>query len=708
MANEYKWSVGADGKLDRMAKEILLSEPEAAGTANPILRDDQWARQAFIVGTPQEKEEQEGFLNEIDIKNRYYSSAYLKWTDSSLGGNVCINPLPQFTRYADIREPGLRAGATDATLHISEGEIGMGNYYAEAIDDNMQLIHMRFGVPSYNSLTQFFTGFYNSSASALARTGRFDDTIMDGILKVGGTLISIAVLPLMIVPIAIGFIGHAARFFLKWPASKFYYSKPSMSTYWLAVSNMVNQLAGNRGLNHSIPAYQQENILGFSKQQEKKEGGVLHTLFPEVIRKDGTIDVHAISNRSKILQSRQEYNLIKAIENAGSGDWTEKIKVAVNTGLTGLNTDNPNKTPEKSMEAYLQRFLDTGSLSLTNTRGKDSDNSYEKDIKASDATENADLQGTAFAPGKASTGVSDYFLGTLSDGSDWVTFRVNSTGPVTDSFSSSTAKSSLADKINMVSKTARDVRINFAQGNIGADPLGVVNAVGSGIGMLMTGASNVLQISGIAALAGSAFVDIPDHWSESTANLSKTSYSFTLVSPFGNIVSQALYLYTPLCCILAGALPLATGKQSHTSPFVCELYDRGRRTTRLGIITDLTITKGTSNLAFNNNDHPMAIDVTFSVADLSGVVAMPILPGFSLNIADGLFDPDSMYTDYMMTLSSLHLRDMTDRIPLVQSQWARASSNFSTYLSASKIGQDIASLPGVNMLQAFMRGTERQ
>lgn len=707
MANEYKWSVDENGKLDRMAQEILLTQPQAAGSANPLLRDDQWARQAFIVGTPQ-KEKEEGFLDDIDIKNRYFSSAYLKWTDSSLGGNVCINPLPQFTRYADIREPGLRAGAVNATLHSTQGDLGMGNYYSEAIDDNMQLIHMRFGVPSYNSLTQFFTGFYNSSASLLARTGRLDDTIIDGILKVGATLISIAVLPLMIVPIAVGLIGHAARFFLKWPASKFYYSKPSMATYWLAVSNMVNQLAGNRGMNHSIPAYQQENILGITNTQEKREGGVLHTLFPDIIKENGTIDVHAISNRSKILQNRQDYNLMRAIERAGEGDWYEQIKILVNEQRSGINTEAPNEVPEKSLESYLERFLNTGTLSRTGTRGKDSEKQFETDLKASDADENTDLEGTPFAPGKASTGISNYILGTLSDGSDWVTFRVNHTGPVTDTFSSSTAKSSLADKINMVSKTARDVRINFAQGNIGADPLGIVNAVGSGIGMLMTGASNLLQISGIAALAGSAFVDIPDHWAESTASLAKTSYSFTLVSPYGNMVSQALYLYTPLCCILAGALPLATGKQSHTSPFICELYDRGRRTTRLGIITDLTVTRGTSNLSFNNDDHPMSIDVTFSVADLSGVVAMPILPGFSLNIADGLFDPDSMYTDYMMTLSSLHLRDMTDRWPLVEVQWARAKNNFSTYTSASKIGQDIANLPGVNMLQGLMRGTERQ
>lgn len=48
----------------------------------------------------------------------------------------------------------------------------MGRKYSEAIDDNGQLIHMRFGLPQFNSLMTFFTGFYDSGASILSRTGR--------------------------------------------------------------------------------------------------------------------------------------------------------------------------------------------------------------------------------------------------------------------------------------------------------------------------------------------------------------------------------------------------------------------------------------------------------------------------------------------------------------------------------------------------------
>lgn len=701
MAEEYGIKITDTGKLDKMASEILLKDPPASELPTIAVKDKDWIKQAFILST----KEGESFLDEIDLKNRYFNSAYLKWTDSSLGGNICINPLPQFTRYADIREPGLRAGAVPTTLELQRGELGMGNYYSEAIDDNMQVVHMRFGVPTYNSLFQFFTGFYNSSASTLARTGRFDTTIVDDVLKAGGTVITLAILPLAIVPIAIGLIGHAARFFMKWPSSKFYYLKPSMATYWTAVTNMMNQIAVNKGVSTFSPRYQQETVMGTTQKINTQQTSVLSTLFPDGFKSDGRIDVYAIANRSKRLQMRQDRALRQQLTQGGSDGWYGQVKKVMNEQNGGISSVAENES--FALENYIQRFLDVGVLSGVNElfNGK-----VEKDVKQPETTNadgtEVDLTKTPFAPSKDSAGVADHFLATLADGSDWISFRVNNTGAATESFGSSTGKSSLADKINSLSSTARDLRINFAGGNV--DSLGITETITTGLGAILSGVASSLQMDGLAAAAGSAFVDIPDHWTESTASLSKTTYSFTLISPYGNIISQTLYLYLPLCCLLAGALPLATGKQSYTSPFLCELFDRGRRTTRLGIIDSVTITRGTSNLSFNNDDHPMAIDVSFSVADLSSVVAMPILPGFSVVPGRGLFDPDNTFTDYMMTLSSMNLRDMNDRMPILEYQWARAKADFKSYGSASRIGQDLANLPGVSMLGALMRGTERK
>jgi hypothetical protein len=103
----------------------------------------------------------------------------------------------------------------------------------------------------------------------------------------------------------------------------------------------------------------------------------------------------------------------------------------------------------------------------------------------------------------------------------------------------------------------------------------------------------------------------------------------TGVSPYGNPVSQIINLYIPLAMLLAGALPLAKGRQSYTPPFICEVYDRGRCQSPLAIIDSLSVTRGTGNLGFTNEGRALGIDVTFTVADLSSLVYLPISQGLS-------------------------------------------------------------------------------
>jgi hypothetical protein len=142
----------------------------------------------------------------------------------------------------------------------------------------------------------------------------------------------------------------------------------------------------------------------------------------------------------------------------------------------------------------------------------------------------------------------------------------------------------------------------------------------------------------MASLGGSAFVDIPKHWTSASAELGRSTYTVQLRSAYGNPVSQLMNLYLPLAMLLAGALPLATGPQSYTSPFICELYDRGRRQVRLGIIDSLQITRGVGNLGFDDQGNAMGIDVSFSVLDLSNLIYLPISQGLMSSAAQQLGD----------------------------------------------------------------------
>ena len=56
-------------------------------------KDASWVRQSFLVTADQ--------LQAVDLQNRTFTTASLKFTDTTLGGNFAINPPPQFTRTAD-------------------------------------------------------------------------------------------------------------------------------------------------------------------------------------------------------------------------------------------------------------------------------------------------------------------------------------------------------------------------------------------------------------------------------------------------------------------------------------------------------------------------------------------------------------------------------------------------------------------------------
>ena len=110
---------------------------------------------------------------------RFFSSADLKFEDTSLGGNYVINPRPQFTRYADPRAKGIMSGVSDVSVAEDKGRFGMGHYYAEAIDDTHQTIHMRFGMPEFNSMLGYVRNFFNNGLNRLATRGRVTPGISD-------------------------------------------------------------------------------------------------------------------------------------------------------------------------------------------------------------------------------------------------------------------------------------------------------------------------------------------------------------------------------------------------------------------------------------------------------------------------------------------------------------------------------------------------
>ena len=129
------------------------------------IKDNEWLRQSFIFDTRGISQKTSELFKEIST----FTTASNKFTDTTLGGNFCINPPPQFTRYADPK-----------IIPLTKASKGQGRYYSEAIDDNGQRVTMRFGLPEFNSMDRFFTSFLDPGMAALARRGEAGGILYGG------------------------------------------------------------------------------------------------------------------------------------------------------------------------------------------------------------------------------------------------------------------------------------------------------------------------------------------------------------------------------------------------------------------------------------------------------------------------------------------------------------------------------------------------
>lgn len=701
---------------------------------SPLIKDRYWVRNAFLVTQNQ--------LEAVDQENRYTTSVSLGFTDTTPGGNIAINPLPQFTRYADpnaLVSLGNHIYSSAGDRYSAYlGSKGMGIYYGEAFNENQQVIYMRFGVPSFNSMTQFFTGFYNTGAGNLARTGR-STGVFYAIGKAAGFVASIISWKLL----AVHLLGIGLRFMLNKPSSKFYYLKPTMPLYWNAVTTMVNQLAVNRGIVPRVGGAGQA-ALNNNYEFSAAELSNMHSLLKDVFKETGGIDVYAMATRAQRLAVRREQIMSQVYENATNMNLRQTMDDLSKQIQSGISQQLIDKRP--SFDEYLSKWFSTAAAQPKAT--------------TTDAQSDSATVETLMGKLSDTTGFGEFLNAELGDGGAFACFRVNYTGSQNESFSNSVGESELANKINSMSSSSRSTTFDFAGGNLSDNPIAKV--VGGALGAVkdtLSGLVDGTMLSGLASLGGAAFVDIPKHWQSSTANLARSNYTVTLESPYGNPLSQLINIYIPLAMLLAAALPISTGKQSYTSPFLLELYDPGRCQSRLAIIDSLSINRGVGNLGFNNQNHAMAIEVNFSILDLSNIVHMPIVAGFSLegmqtgiNVGTGvgavaggvvggvagaaggavaggviggtvgaasdavsnvvqsinqLFDEDSLYSDYLAVLSGMSLSEQIYQLKKFKRNLTRTMADWDSWASAAHFASFAGdSIPG-RLVSILYRGAVR-
>lgn len=318
--------------------------------------------------------------------------------------------------------------------------------------------------------------------------------------------------------------------------------------------------------------------------------------------------------------------------------------------------------------------------------------------------------------------------GNMEMGAEFVTFRVNNTGSQSESFSNTSGESGLMETINSNSSTARAARFNFAGGNIGGPIGSLLNAAEETV----AGILDSVNLGGLMAVGGTAFVDIQKVYQNSSADMMGTSITIPLRAWSADQWTVAKDIAYPLFCILALAMPKSTGSRSYDEPFLLELFLKGRSQIREGRVRSVSITRGVGDVAWTKDGHALGIDVTIDFEDMSGVVGVPINPATSRLTAlvsgagqavggtfgtwvdqataafsKSTYSEDNKFGDYMNVLAAVDLDRQINTLAKYKVRLAQTRASMeqwrSPHLAVSMFAE---TLPG-RIIQAIGRPTDR-
>jgi hypothetical protein len=456
-------------------------------------------------------------------------------------------------------------------------------------------MYISFGVPQYNSLTNFYTNAILPDLAKIMNSGLNHPGSALGALigTVVGTVVTLPALPLAFIYNIISTVDSVK-------ITKYYDFQSAMPLYYRCVNSMILHLSVNLGL------YLDTTIINPTGSQVA--GGNISNLTPGEQIAESTTTNAGVSTQ----------------------------------GLPDLFKNSPDiyKIMLKKYQ-YIEGGL-----------GGTIQSSDDALLNSGQGNAVVDVSGSGTFAHQFITA----FEGTMYDAALFVGFRVEKGVDTSESFSNETGPSTIAGQVNSKAEQARDARFSTAYGNVDG---GAGSAFLSAIGAVLKGAADTVVGSSVEnILAGAGVVDFPDVWKSSSFSKSY-HFNMSLRSPYGDQYSILQNLYIPLALLLGGALPRGIGQAAYTAPFVCRAYCKGMFAVPLGMITNMTVKRGADQFGWTSARLPTCLDVSFEIKDLSPAMYLAIADGGTWSALKEAFGANSNFQEYLMTLSGMGLADRT-------------------------------------------------
>lgn len=625
----------------------------------------------------------EGIKDPEKVLARSDYDLYTSFFSTAIGDNKFINPLPGFSRNTDpYPKPAM------------ENKLGnQGRYYKRIHQDNALNVTFTAGVAEFTGMITFILNMFDYSASVMANKGRAPSWAY----YIGQAAGSIAFWPAQIIATSFNFF----EFLTNTPKNKWYYCKPTMGQYFTAAQGIFNDLMISAGYALSVlPSDRQEQgnqkagdrdfgtggAKGYTKDTAMAKSNIsyMHSMFPDAINPDGTIDILKVSTRG-VRKFRHFMKKIQELDDRIGITTVAQKDAAIETIANNLMADsgfvnaNGGYTAGISTRDYLMEELKTvgksrgmdeinypevasaytsadAGMNIKPTNAADQStsggsvqpyiDSLDAKIQANNSEafglDNSTTSSTATQSGAQLTGESPTVADNPTDvdqsswmgqigqllmdgfygGLDGVTFRTEGVGSVSDSFSNSTTQSAIASTFNSTVTAVQDFKFNIAGGQTG---IGIVDEFVGTIKDAVTGIAAGSVIGNVPlALLGNSKVDIPEHWEDSSTSLHSESFSFYFEAPYAHPYSIATNIFLPLSLLMPFIVPFSTGGSTYTSPFLIKCFSRGKSIIRTGIVQNASFEFGAGPLGWTTDMKPRTLRVNLQVADLDKVMSVPI------------------------------------------------------------------------------------